>query len=72
MPPILVAVHYGFREAVLFAIIAMACAAFFLYDPISSFYVSDPRALGELFWFLALALLGVKCVKELGRPSRTF
>ncbi len=72
LPTVLVAALYGITEAILFAIVAMASSAFFLYDPIYSFYVSDPRALGELFWFLALALLGVKCVKELGRPSGKF
>jgi hypothetical protein len=27
------------------------------------------RALGELFWFLVIALVGVKCVAELRRHS---
>src|SRR6516225_8575501 len=44
--------------------------SFFLYDPVYSFYVSNTRALGELFWFLIMALIGVKCVTELRHPSK--
>jgi hypothetical protein len=48
---------------------AFICSAFLLYDPVYSFYVSSMRALGELFWFLVIALVGVKCVAELRRHS---
>ena len=47
---------------------AFACSAFLLYEPIYSFQIS-PHALGELFWFLMTALIGVKCVTELRRQS---
>ena len=64
------AMIYGVVEGASFAIAAFACSAFFLYDPIYSFYVSNTRALGELFWFLIMALIGVKCVTELRHPSK--
>jgi hypothetical protein len=59
-------------EGALFAVAAFVCSAFFLYDPIYSFHVSDMHALGELFWFLIIALVGVKCVAELRRRSDSF
>ena len=59
----------GVAEGALFAVAAFLCSAFLLYDPIYSFYVSSMHALGELFWFLIVALVGVKCVAELRRRS---
>jgi K+-sensing histidine kinase KdpD len=69
LPTALLAVLYGIVEGVLFAVAAIICSAFFLYDPIYSFRVSSVHALGELFWFLVIALLGVKCVTEMHRQS---
>src|SRR5262249_41624042 len=69
LPTALVAVFYGVAEGALFAVAAFVCSAFLLYDPIYSLYVSSTHALGELFWFLIIALLGVKCVAELRRHS---
>jgi len=69
LPTALVAVLYGVAEGALFAVAAFLCSAFLLYDPIYSFYVSSMHALGELFWFLIVALVGVKCVAELRRRS---
>ena len=48
LPTAFLAVLYGSVEAVLFAIAATAFAAFFLYDPIFSFSMSDPREIGNL------------------------
>ena len=70
VPTAALAMIYGVVEGASFAIAAFACSAFFLYDPIYSFYVSNTRALGELFWFLIMALIGVKCVTELRHPSK--
>ena len=69
VPTAALAMIYGVVEGASFAIAAFACSAFFLYDPIYSFRVSSVHALGELFWFLVIALLGVKCVAELRRQS---
>ena len=70
LPTAAIAILYGFMGAALFACSALACSAFFLYDPIYSFYIADPRALGELICFGGLALIGAKCILELRRPSR--
>ena len=69
LPTALVAILYGVAEGALFAVAAFVCSAFLLYDPVYSFYVSSMHALGELFWFLIIALLGVKCVAELSRQN---
>jgi K+-sensing histidine kinase KdpD len=69
LPTALLAVLYGVIEGALFAVVAFICSAFLLYDPVYSFYVSSIRALGDLFWFLIVALVGVKCVVELSHHS---
>src|SRR5580704_1014745 len=61
LPIALVAVLYGSWPAMLCAVAATICAAFFLYDPIYSFYVANPLEMGELAYFTALALIGAKC-----------
>ena len=68
-PTAVLAMVYGVGEGAVFAVAALICSAFFLYDPVYSFYVSSVHALGELFWFLVIALLGVKCLVELRRQS---
>jgi K+-sensing histidine kinase KdpD len=70
LPTAVLAMVYGIGEGALFAIAAFACSAFMLYDPIYSFQVSN-LALGELFWFLMTALIGVKCIAELRHHSET-
>ena len=72
VPTAVLALICGVIEGALFAVAAFVCSAFFLYDPIYSFQVSDMRALGELFWFLIIALVGVKCVEEMHRRSDSF
>jgi K+-sensing histidine kinase KdpD len=67
VPTAVLATFYGVIEGALFAFAAFVCSAFLLYDPIYSLRVSDEHALGELFWFLMTALVGVKCVAELRR-----
>jgi len=69
VPTAVLAMFYGVIEGALFAVAAFICSSFLLYDPIYSFRVSDERALGELFWFLVTALVGVKCVSEFHRHS---
>jgi K+-sensing histidine kinase KdpD len=65
IPTAVVALVYGIGEGTLFAVAALVCSAFLLYDPVYSFRVSDVHALGELFWFLITALLGVQAVAQL-------
>ena len=67
LPNAFVAIAFGSVLSMLCAIVATLLAAFFLYDPIYSFYVSDPREVGELILFAGIGLLGAKCIAELMR-----
>jgi K+-sensing histidine kinase KdpD len=68
-PTVLVATLYGSAPAAVCAIAAAICAAFFLYEPLYSFYVDNPLDLGELGCFVGLALIGAKCAADLLRPA---
>ena len=70
LPIALVAFLFGSMPATLFAIVAIFCSAFFLYDPIYSFRVANPREFGDLICFMILALMTVKCTVELLRPIK--
>jgi K+-sensing histidine kinase KdpD len=72
LPMALVAILYGSLPAMLCAAAATVCAAYFLYDPVYSFYVSSPLDLGELICFTSLALIGAKCAADLLRPTANF
>lgn len=72
LPIAFVALLYGSLPAMLCAIAATVCAAFFLYDPLYSFYVSNPLEMGELACFAGLASLGAKCTADLLRPAANF
>lgn len=69
LPMALVAILYGVPAAILCVTAATVCAAFFLYDPVYTFYFSDPMDLGELICFTGLALIGAKCAADLLRPA---
>jgi K+-sensing histidine kinase KdpD len=69
LPMVLVAIVYGIPSAIICVAAASLCAAFFLYDPIYTFYVSNPLDLGELICFAGLALIGAKCTADLLRPA---
>jgi len=69
LPTALVAVLYGSLPAMLAAVVATMCAAYFLYDPLYSFSVTSPLELGELCCFAVLALIGAKCTADLLRPA---
>jgi K+-sensing histidine kinase KdpD len=72
LPMALVAVLYGGRTAMICATAASLCSAYFLYDPIYSFYVASPLDLGELICFTGLALIGARCTADLLRPAASF
>jgi K+-sensing histidine kinase KdpD len=72
LPMALVAVLYGGPTAMICAAAASLCAAYFLYDPIYSFYVASPLDLGELICFTGLALIGAKCTADLLRPTASY
>ncbi len=65
----IVAIVYGSLPALFCASAALACSAFFLYDPVYSFDVANKLEVGDLVCFALLALIGVKCAVELLRPS---
>jgi K+-sensing histidine kinase KdpD len=69
LPTVLMAVLYGTRLAMFCALAGTVCAAFFLYDPLYSFYITKPVEMGELFCFVGLALIGSKCTADLLRPA---
>jgi K+-sensing histidine kinase KdpD len=68
LPTTFVAIVYGSVLSMFCAIAATLIASFLLYSPIYSFYVSDPREVGELILFAVIGLLGAKCIAELRRP----
>ncbi len=68
LPIALLAILYGSLPALLCASAATACAAYFLYDPLYSFHVANRLEVGDLVFFVVLALIGVKCTGELLRP----
>jgi K+-sensing histidine kinase KdpD len=68
LPIAFVAILYGSAPATFCAVAAALCSAFFLYDPIYSFEVSNRLEYGDLICFTALALIAVKCTFELLRP----
>lgn len=68
LPIALIATLYGSLAAMLYGIAATLCAAFFLYDPLYTFYVTSPLDVGELVCFVAVALIGAKCAADLLQP----
>jgi K+-sensing histidine kinase KdpD len=65
VPTAFLAIVYGSVLSMLCAIMATLVATFFLYGPIYSFYVSDPREVGELIIFAVAGVIGAKCIAEL-------
>ena len=54
LPTALVAVLYGRLPAMLCAIVATICAAYFLYAPLYSFSVAKPAGSGRIILFCRL------------------
>jgi K+-sensing histidine kinase KdpD len=69
LPIALVTILYGRWPALLGVFTAVACADYFLYDPIYSFDIATRVEAGDLACFTFLALIGVKCATELFHPS---
>jgi K+-sensing histidine kinase KdpD len=68
LPITLLTVFYGRLAALLGASVAMLCSAFFLYEPVYSFAVTNRLEVGDLVCFAVLAVIGVQCTGELLRP----
>jgi K+-sensing histidine kinase KdpD len=70
LPIAVLAIFYGSVSALACAGGAMACGAYFLYDPIYSFTSASRLEIGDFVAFAVLAVIGVKCTRELLRPSQ--
>jgi K+-sensing histidine kinase KdpD len=70
LPTAFVAILYGSVLSMICAFVATMAAAFFLYDPIYSLYVSGPREIGELILFTGIGVIGAKCIEELRQPAK--
>jgi K+-sensing histidine kinase KdpD len=68
LPVALLAMFVGRVPALLCASLATVCSAYFLYDPVYSFQVTNRLEVGDLVCFGVLALIGVHCTGELLRP----
>lgn len=69
LPIIVVAIIYGRWPALLAVIAACVSADYFLYAPLYTFDMPSRVEFGDLLCFSLLALIGVKCVVELFRPT---
>jgi K+-sensing histidine kinase KdpD len=56
IPVTFVAVRYGSVPAIVTAVASDVCAAYFLYPPDFSFYITDPLQVAELSFFSILVL----------------
>jgi K+-sensing histidine kinase KdpD len=65
LPTVVIAMHYGSTLAVITSFTSGVVAAYFLFPPKFSFYVSDPLHIGELGFFLLLAVIASKAVAML-------
>jgi K+-sensing histidine kinase KdpD len=69
LPIALLTMLYGRLPALLCASLATLCSAFFLYDPVYSFQVTNRLEVGDLVCFAVLALIGIQTTGELLRPQ---
>jgi K+-sensing histidine kinase KdpD len=74
LPTVVIAMHYGGMLAVLTSFAGSAAAAYFLFPPKFSFYVSAPNHIAELGLFLVLAIIASKAVvaltDDIPKPDR--
>jgi K+-sensing histidine kinase KdpD len=68
LPVALLAMFVGRLPALLCASLAAVCSAYFLYDPMYSFQVTNRLEVGDLVCFAVLALIGIHCTGEILRP----
>jgi hypothetical protein len=70
LPTVVIAMHYGGTLAVVTSFASSVAAAYFLFPPKFSFYVSAPEHLAELGLFLVLAFTASKAVAVLTDDAR--
>jgi K+-sensing histidine kinase KdpD len=68
LPIAVLTILCGRLPALLGASLATACSAYYLYDPVYSFQVTNRLEVGDLVCFGVLAVIGVHCTGELLRP----
>jgi K+-sensing histidine kinase KdpD len=71
LPTIVIAMHYGSTLAVVTSFVGGLAAAYFLFPPKLSFYISDPFNVAELGFFLLLAVIASKAVAVVTDDIRT-
>jgi K+-sensing histidine kinase KdpD len=70
VPTTLIAVAYGSTAAMVTSVAGVLLAAYFLYDPEFSFYVSQPLHVAELVFFTLLALSASQVVAKITDTRR--
>ena len=70
LPTILVAIYYGSNVAVFTSFASGLAAAYFLFPPKLSFYITDITHVAELGFFLLLASIASKAVSVLADDGR--
>jgi len=68
-PVALIAGLYSGGLALLCTAIAVACANYFLQEPIYHFVNDNPVEYGDLICFAVLAVTAIKVIRELARPK---
>ena len=62
LPTVVIAMHYGSTLAVISSFAGGIAATYFLFPPKLSFFIADPLHIGELGFFLLLAIIASKAV----------
>src|SRR5262245_4407939 len=70
LPTIAMAMHYGSTVGVLTSFASALAAGYFCFPPKFSFFISDPLNVGELGFFLLLALIASKAVAVVTKDDR--
>ncbi len=71
IPITVVAVRYGSVPAIATVIMSDLCAAFFLYPPDFSIYISDPLQVAELTFFSLLVIAASQFIGGFADEDRT-
>ena len=69
-PVALIAALYNGRLAMLSTAMAMACADYFLQEPLYSFANDNPLEYSDLIWFAVLAAAGIKFIRVWCGPAQ--
>jgi K+-sensing histidine kinase KdpD len=62
LPTVVIAMHYGSTLAVITSFAGGIAATYFLFPPKFGFFIADPLGVGELGFFLLLAVIASKAV----------